>query len=232
MPPRPLLLGHRGARNYAPENTMPAFRLALDHGCDGFEFDVRTTSDGVAVICHDPKYKRIEIASRAFVEVREKCVEVPTLEEVLCEFAATAFLNVELKTAGAETTLLQLLRKYPARKGLVVSSFLPEVVKTLRQLGAEFALGLICENARQLRKGLGLPVQALMLERRLVTHKLVDEIRNTAPKPTEGFNGAPTPVQIFVWTVNSVSEMRKFAEMGVDGIISDDTKLMAETLGE
>ena len=52
--PRPLLLGHRGARRVAPENTFFAFDKALRAGCDGFEFDVRLSSDGRGVVCHDP----------------------------------------------------------------------------------------------------------------------------------------------------------------------------------
>ncbi len=59
---RPLLLGHRGARRAAPENTLEAFDLALAHGCDGFEFDVRMTRDGRCVICHDPRLRGREIA--------------------------------------------------------------------------------------------------------------------------------------------------------------------------
>ena len=50
---KPLLLGHRGASKDAPENTVTAFELALSQGCDGVEFDVRRTSDGQLVICHD-----------------------------------------------------------------------------------------------------------------------------------------------------------------------------------
>jgi glycerophosphoryl diester phosphodiesterase len=61
---RPLLLGHRGLRvpQAPPENTFAAFDLALQHGCDGFEFDVRLTGDGRAVICHDPWAQGIVIA--------------------------------------------------------------------------------------------------------------------------------------------------------------------------
>ncbi len=54
-----LLLGHRGARKYAPENTFAAFDLALTHGADGFEFDVRRTRDGANVIGHDPRLNRL-----------------------------------------------------------------------------------------------------------------------------------------------------------------------------
>ncbi len=67
--PKPLLLGHRGAKSYAPENTIEAFELALQHGCEGLEFDVRLTADQQAVICHDPKFNRVEIARSRAPEV-------------------------------------------------------------------------------------------------------------------------------------------------------------------
>ena len=47
------ILGHRGANRRAPQNTIPAFQAAIDHGADGVEFDVQMSSDGVLVICHN-----------------------------------------------------------------------------------------------------------------------------------------------------------------------------------
>ncbi len=229
---RPLLLGHRGARKYAPENTVEAFELALDHGCDGFEFDVRATADRQLVVVHDPKFCGAVVARSSYDRLREvgskKNKEISKLEDVLgmCE---RAFLNVELKVDGAEERVIEMLRKYPAR-GVIVSSFLPEVAGRLHELGAEFELGLICENRRQLARWRELPVGAAMVERTLLNHELLEELRNTPLKPTAGLNGAPGR-KVFVWTVNSAREMRQFAEMGVDGIISDDTKLLVETVG-
>jgi len=229
---KPLLLGHRGARNYAPENTIEAFEQALADGCDGFEFDVRLTADQIAVVCHDPTYRRLALSRSSYAKLQEKSPDLCTLESVLTGFRNRAFLNVELKVAGAEELLIELLREHPAKKGLIVSSFLPSIVLRLHELGASFPLGIICENRRQLARWKELPVQAVMVERGLVTRKLVDEMRTTPLKPTQGLNGAlDAPRQIFVWTVNSARDMKKFAAMGVDGIISDDTKLLAKTLG-
>jgi glycerophosphoryl diester phosphodiesterase len=112
---------------------------------------------------------------------------------------------------------LDLLKRYPAIKGLVISSFLPEVVGKLHELGAEFDLGLICENEKQLSRWTRLPIHALMLHSSLVNEKWVRVLHDASK-------------QLFVWTVNSAREMKKFAEMGVDGIISDDTKLLVQTL--
>src|SRR5271167_3343491 len=98
-----LLLGHRGARasREIPENTLASFELCLQHRCDGFEFDVRLSADGQAVICHDATVGGISIAKTA-----AKNLPLPTLEEVLRTFAYRAFLDIELKVAGLEKAVL------------------------------------------------------------------------------------------------------------------------------
>ncbi|MCU1299226.1 MAG: glycerophosphoryl diester phosphodiesterase, partial [Acidobacteriaceae bacterium] len=64
MAVRPLLLGHRGARAtlQIAENSIESFDKALEHGCDGFEFDVRLAADGSAVVCHDARVKGLKIS--------------------------------------------------------------------------------------------------------------------------------------------------------------------------
>src|SRR5688572_12760367 len=88
-----LRLGHRGAARYAPENTIAAFELALKHGCDGFEFDVRRTGDGRAVICHDRGLRGLVLARSSYSELVAIAPELPLLEQVLERFAARAFLD-------------------------------------------------------------------------------------------------------------------------------------------
>jgi glycerophosphoryl diester phosphodiesterase len=214
---RPLLLGHRGARKYAPENTIAAFDLALDDGCDGFEFDVRLTADKRAVICHDPKLKRMTVARSTMSNLRERFADLATLEEVMARFQGSAFFNVEIKVAGAEELAIAALREFRSKRGAIVSSFSPAVVRRLRELEAPLEFGIICENRRQLARWKELPIQAVMLERQLLSTKVLEELKAAERR-------------VFVWTVNGAREMRKFAEMGVDGIISDDTKLLAQTL--
>ena len=102
----PLLLGHRGARafRHIPENTLESFELCLQHGCDGFEFDVRQSADGQAVICHDPTTRGMKIATTPSEELT-----LPTLEQVLEKFSSRAFLDIELKVAGLEPQTLAAL---------------------------------------------------------------------------------------------------------------------------
>ncbi|HZS95941.1 MAG TPA: glycerophosphodiester phosphodiesterase [Terriglobales bacterium] len=210
---RPLLLGHRGARatRAIPENTLASFDLALAHGCDGFEFDVRRTADGRALICHDPNVGEIEIAQAGPGEL----ADFPDLHRVLGRYHASAFLDIELKVAGLEPSVLQSLRFHPPQRGYFVSSFLPEVLLTLRKLDERVPLGLLCETSSQLAAWPQFPAQYVLPHYTLMDVDLCEELRKDKRK-------------VFIWTVNRKESMQKFQKMGVDGIISDDTETLAK----
>jgi len=207
---RPLLLGHRGARasNKIPENTLASFELCLQHGCDGFEFDVRLSCDGQAVICHDPTTGGMRIESTP-----SQSLSLPTLQDVLQQFAPRAFLDIELKVAGLERQTLAELDRHPPEKGYVVSSFLPEVLNAIHDLDQETPLGFLCESKDRLRDWRKIPAEWVVPRLDLVDQALVDQVHAAGKK-------------IMVWTVNRTERMREFAEWCVDAIISDETELL------
>ncbi len=209
---RPLLLGHRGARafRHIPENTLASFELCLQHGCDGFEFDVRLSGDGQAVICHDAT-----IGGREIENTASKSLPLPALEDVLRQFAHRAFLDIELKVAGLEAQTLAELRKHPPQKGYVVSSFLPEVLTAFHDLEPAIPLGFLCETRDQLLGWREMPAEWVIPQFALLDAGLV-ELVHAAGK------------RIMVWTVNRSERMREFAAWGVDAIISDETHRIAE----
>ena len=215
MRDRPLLLGHRGARSLRsiPENTLASFDRALADGCDGFEFDVRLTADGVAVVCHDPRSAGVEIAlARA-----ERLPALPRLEDVVARYRERAFLDIELKVAGLESIVARMVRKFRPQRGFVISSFLPEVIEQMHAQDGAIPLGLICETRAELRRWKELPVEYVIPQGKLAGREVVSTIRDAGKK-------------ILVWTVNDAEAMRGFAGAGVDGIISDDTNLLVRTL--
>jgi glycerophosphoryl diester phosphodiesterase len=211
METRPLLLGHRGARaeKTISENTLAAFDLALASGCDGFEFDVRLTTDGQAVICHDPSIRGHEIARSSAEQLA-----LPLLREVLTRYQGIAFLDIELKAPGLERVTRDLLKELAPVRGFVVSSFLPEVLETIHGLDATIPLGLICETQPQLNLWPQLPVEYVISHHKLVQQDLISEIKAAGKK-------------IFVWTVNVPSDIKRFSAWGVDGVISDYPKRLA-----
>jgi len=210
----PLLLGHRGARalKSIPENTFPSFDQALADGCDGFEFDVRLTADEEAVLCHDPKAAGVDI-SRA---TAKQLSGLPRLRDVLQRYR-DSFLDIELKVKGLERITLDLFLRYKPCRGFAISSFVPGVLKALHEEDSTVPLGLICEFKNQLRLWNELPVEYVIPRQDLVDAELIRKIKGAGKK-------------VLVWTVNDAESMKRFAEMGVGGIISDDTALLCRTL--
>ena len=214
---RPLLLGHRGARSRRsiPENTFKSFDQALADRCDGFEFDVRLTADGQAVICHDAQSEGVDIAAASAAE----CAGLPQLEDVLARYRESAFLDIELKVTGLEKATIAAIRKYAPSRGFVLSSFVGEVLRAVHTEYSEIPLGLICETRAELQHWRQLPISYVIPHYKLVDLGFIQGVKDAGKK-------------VLVWTVNSRAEMQRLQALGVDGIISDETRLLAETLLE
>jgi glycerophosphoryl diester phosphodiesterase len=210
----PLLLGHRGARasTFVPENTPASFDRALEHGCHGFEFDVRLTGCGRFVVCHDPTVDSIIVSKAA----ANQLTHLPLLEDVLQRYSQRAFLDIELKVAGMESKILGLLREYRMEERYVVSSFLSEVVMELKTRSPKIQAGTICDKPGQLAAWRETNADYVIPHHSLVTLTLVKEVHKAGQK-------------LLTWTVNDRKTMLRLADWGVDGIISDDTELLAQT---
>ena len=215
------MLGHRGARLYAPENTLPAFDLALQHGADGFEFDVRLTRDRYTIICHDPKLNRLTVRRQTLRRLRETCKtadeHAPSLDDVLDRYK-DSFLNIEVKVRGIELVVAQAVKRVRPRN-YFISSFLPGVVRRLHQVDGDLVLGALAQTRWQLLRWPRLPVEYVVPHYRLLTERLVEKIHAAGKK-------------VVTWTVNDPRKMVRAGKMGVDGIISDDTKLLVKTLAD
>ena len=137
-----LRLAHRGDHAHAPENTLAAFEAAIARpGCDGVEFDVRVSADGVAVVLHDDTLARVQgrperADSLTAAQLRE--FGVPTLVAVLSACGPDAFLDIELKEDLGATALapIRAARGLPdgSLSHAVVSAFEPASIATVRRL--------------------------------------------------------------------------------------------------
>jgi glycerophosphoryl diester phosphodiesterase len=149
-----LRLAHRGDHAHAPENTLSAFEAAIARpGCDGAEFDVRLSADGVAVVLHDATLARVQgrpERAGSLTATQLRAFGVPTLVDVLRACGREAFLDIELKEDLGDTALA------PARaaRGLpdgslanaVVSAFEPASIATVRRLAPTVACWLNVED--------------------------------------------------------------------------------------
>ena len=224
---RPLLLGHRGARVAARENTLQAFDLALEHGCDGFEFDVRVTRDDNPVICHDPRLAHRSVRRSTYAQLCERLGRklpptahkslLPSLDDVLARFGNRAWLDIEIKVAGLEQEVLRAIRRHGVLRNFCVSSFRLRVIEELRARDPELPLGFLTDKRWRIGKWDRYDVQVVIPHYRLVSARLVEEV-HAAGK------------MLMTWTVNSPRRMKKLADLGVDAIVSDDTELLVITL--
>lgn len=224
----PLLLGHRGLRasraqlltkhfrKLPPENSIAAFDLALEQGAHGFEFDVRMTSDGQAVVCHDPLIEHMRVANCTFADLHRVLPHLVSLKEILARYGERAFLDIELKVAGLEGLTLELVHQHCTPDMFVISSFIPEVITTVARLDSQVALGHIfnlAENANIWRE---LPVSYIFPSQPLASEHLIEQAIKAGKR-------------VVPWTVNSSRQMRHFINCGVSGLITDDPAILVRT---
>ena len=139
------------------------------------------------------------------------------VEDVFQRYSSRAFLDLELKVRGLEPQVIAALRKYTPERGYVVSSFLLSVLLELKARREKISVGIICEKPWQLAVWRKLPVEYVIVHKFLLSRKLVQLIHEAGRK-------------IFAWTINDKKSMLRLAGWEVDGIISDNTRLLTETL--
>lgn len=141
MPIGTLRLAHRGDWRRAPENTVAAFLAALAiPACDGLEFDVRLSADGVPVVCHDETLERVQGRPERVDALTAGALGdlgVPTLADVIARVGRRAFLDVELKgDPGPAVVEVLAAGRGPTLARAVVSSFEPAAMERVAKLAS------------------------------------------------------------------------------------------------
>lgn len=141
---RPLRLAHRGDWRLAPENSLAALVGAMEHpACDGLEFDVRTSADGVPVVIHDETLERVQGRPERAADLPARALEdlgVPSLADVLASVPRRAFLDVELKGDQGRAVVEVLAAGRGAElHRAVVSAFEPDALERIGSLAPAWA---------------------------------------------------------------------------------------------
>ena len=214
-----LILGHRGAAEL-PENTIPSFAKALKNGAQGFELDVRQTADRKLVVVHGAVVGSKAVQSSNYDEIRnlDNGFEVPLLEEVLKKFAASAFLDIELKSAGFEPAAVELIRSYGDPEKTLISAFDTETLAKVQELFPELQLGYIYNRTQDEEARHNSSIEVVIPQFRLASRELITEVHD------EG-------LKVFAWTVNEEAEIERLLDLGVDGIITDYPEKVVAVLG-
>lgn len=222
---------HRGDSVNYPENTMSAFEGAVESGADWIELDVQQTSDGQIVVMHDSNLKRTTGVDKNIWDVTYEEIKdldcgswfdadysdqrIPLLKDVI-EFAKKngVRLNIELKPTGHETNFEQqvvdlITSEHFANECVVTSQeykSLQAVKEYDDKIVTVYVMSVAYGNITNLQYA-----DAFSVESSFVTEKLVNKVHNEGK-------------ELFVWTVNSKSEIEKMINLNVDNIITDNTQ--------
>lgn len=239
---RRLIIGHRGASAHAPENTIPAFRLAERAGADAIELDVRMTADGVPVVLHDPTLLRtmgrsFAVATETFARLREldagsrftrdggrtfpwrgRGIQLPSLEDVITAMPRMPLL-VELKVRSAQDAVRDVLQRTGAIARALVVSFDHHAVAGFRDgstptgAGEREMISLLARSVLRVAPR-AVPYQAIFVPRRMWGFAV----------PTAPFTriGRALSLPVHTWVENDPVVARHLWSSGIAGIVTDD----------
>ncbi len=218
-----LVIGHRGAKGLAPENTLESFQTACNVGADMIEFDVRLTSDQKPILSHGPKMHGVFIRNTTLKDLETKGL-VTTLESILDAYWGNILLNLELKPMKDITVVYNLLTKHYVKgpedwDNIIISSFHIMHLLKLRRLSADINLALLHSInpfafvAYQRRLKL-----AAVGWHRLHVNRLAIEIAQKAD------------IFTYVYTVNRPEAATILEQHGIDGVVTDYPDLISKKL--
>ena len=224
------VVAHRGASAVERENTLAAFAEAARAGADWVELDVRRSADDVLIVHHDARLED----GRAIVEVDQDALpeHVPTLAEAL-EACTGMGVNVEIKNDPGDpdydaehqvsTAVAGLVTAYRPHDELLISSFNIDAVARIHAIDPDIPIGLVVFDV--------LNVDQLIERSAACDHRAVNpHSAATDRRFVERAHAAGLAVN--VWTVNEPERVAELADMGVDGIISDDPAMVRRVLAD
>lgn len=250
------IYAHRGLPHHATENTHSAFRAALEAGADWLETDVNTTADGQVVVFHDATLNRLcgvpgLVSATTWDELQNLPLvgggKIPRLIDVLTDFPNTRF-NIDLKDDGAADRITEVLKEAGAIDRVRLASFSEsrhqrahrraQELDITHRTSASQTVFVIFYLASRLHPGLWkhiyrifgrwvVPFDALQVPHfhrlfgrnfRVVDSKLVQTAHRYGKL-------------LHVWTINDEDEMRYLIALGVDGIVTNRTDILARVLG-
>ncbi len=219
-----LSIGHRGAKGYISENTIPSIQKALEFGVDGIEIDVHQCHSNEIVVFHDVTLERLtngegevsqfNLEALKALKIKDT-YQIPTLHEVLDVIGGRCMVNIELKGANTAHPVVDILNSYLNDScwdlsNFLLSSFQYNELKIANQLNSKIPLAVLTKASINDALEIANQVKAVAIHPHM---ELVSEnlVRSTQEK---GY-------KLNVWTVNEFHTIDRFKKYGVDGIISD-----------
>jgi glycerophosphoryl diester phosphodiesterase len=242
---RPAIFAHRGSSAYAPENTLTAFKLAIDQDADAIELDAKLTSDGHVVVMHDKTVDRTTNGSGAIKSLTLDELKrldagsklpplyeaeiIPTLSEVFEEIGHKILINVELTNYFSPVDDLPdkvaaLVKEYNLQEGVMLSSFNMIALLRARNLLPNTPLGLLTFTG----------LAGITIKSRLLHFSPLFAINPSYKDVTKNLvtNAHQENFKVYAYTVNQSEDIRQVIDAGVDGFFTDDPVLGRKILAE
>jgi glycerophosphoryl diester phosphodiesterase len=230
--PRPWIIAHRGASEEEPENTLRAFRRAIELGADMVELDVHQSRDGHLVVIHDGRVDattdgRGEVAALTLAELRRldagRGERIPTFEEVLLLAREGCGLYVELKGAGTAGPAVEAIRRHRLAEAVIVGSFQRPLIVEARARAAEIPTSLLVRPAETDPVGEGAASGAAYVH-------LCWERRSTNPAddvtPTLLARCRAAGLGVILWHEERPAVIARLRGLPVDGVCSNRPELL------
>ena len=227
---------HRGASEYAPENTIASFLLGAKMGANGVETDIQRTKDGTLVLFHDDSLMRIcgrpeAIHDLTFNKLRKldfgihkgsefKGTQIPTFEEFLIKCSAKyKYFAIEIKEEGVEEETLSLLSKYIEKDRIVITSGIWRALKTVKKIDSTIKIGYLAKflTDDMVKEAKKEGFYQICPKLSILDDKWNTKLRNM------GFS-------VRAWGIDSISAMEKALDMGVDGMTINYPDVLANAL--
>lgn len=237
----PIVVAHRGASGYAPENTMAAIKKAITMGVDMIEIDVQLSKDKEVVLMHDLTVDR---TTNGKGKVRDLYLEeikkldagkwfsseflgekVPTLEEVIQAINGQCKLLIEVKRVKSkkleiENKIVQLINKYNAYNWCIVQSFETQVIKNIQALDKSIECHkLVTMNISVLPLHIDSRIKTGTIYKYKTVQSINPYFKMLNKRKVNKIHSRGQ--KIITWTVNEPEDMKRMIEMGVDGIITN-----------
>lgn len=211
-----LKVGHRGAKAYEIENTLESFIKAIELGANAIELDVRISKDAQLIISHDDNLKKVfgkdVRINKATLEDLKHLTgnRIVSLEEALRFIDRKAEkILVELKEAGYENKVMDVIGKEKLEDRVIIVSFHEEVLSHVRSLNRKIETGLIYTKFKNpIDTALKLNAQYLVPLYRFVHRRDIAKAHKSNLK-------------VIIWTINTTVEAQNYIAKDVDGIATD-----------
>lgn len=252
----PLLIGHRGAGNLAPENTLAAFRLAMEIGLDGAELDMQLSKDKQVIIFHDPDLERLTngtglVKEKTLAELKELDAgskfsdrfsneRIPTLDEVLELVSGKLTLILELKSSdiqsdGLENAVVDIIRKHNAFDWVIVDSFNPVSLWRVHKLEPQIMIAFDFRDFEPydptLIRGVPWPLKQEWVRRgirKIIQPNFLEPEFSVKEKTLSRLSSKG--YSMLFWTVNSEEELSSILKWNPWGIITDKPSTLLKVI--